>query len=127
MSRERLRHHAESHSRRHSEQADTPRAAQRGGTPSTDGAVGHRFADLTLATGVALRESSFPESLGTTAFTLADTVFVRPGTLSDDSYASRHILGHELAHAAQQRQGRVASEGEAFNLDVGLEQEADIA
>ncbi|MBK9034966.1 MAG: DUF4157 domain-containing protein [Myxococcales bacterium] len=52
-----------------------------------------------------------------------------PGQYDPESQAGRELIGHELAHVVQQRQGRVAVtsqvRGIAINDAPGLEQEAD--
>ena len=66
--------------------------------------------------------------IGALAFTLGDTIAIAPGRYAPESAAGRELLGHELAHVVQQRQGRVSNPfggGPAVVQDPGLEAEAD--
>lgn len=68
------------------------------------------------------------QSIGALAFTSGNDIFFAPGQYSPDSAPGRHLIGHELAHVVQQRQGRVRSPfsgGVAVVQDQALEAEAD--
>lgn len=65
---------------------------------------------------------------GTLALTEGDHIRFAPGQWAPDTSAGRSLLGHELAHVVQQRQGRGAARGAAGQLaiDASLEAEADV-
>lgn len=65
----------------------------------------------------------------TTAMTRGSHIHFAPGRFRPNSTAGRQLLGHELAHVVQQRQGRVSASGTADNVnrDSHLEQEANDA
>lgn len=77
---------------------------------------------------VRIHESSVASDLGARAFTSGEDIVFAPGTLDLDSDEGRRLLGHELTHVVQQRQGRVEepqAEGGFINADPALEAEAD--
>jgi hypothetical protein len=70
------------------------------------------------------------ERIGATAFAMGNDLYFAPGRFQPDTPQGRHLLGHELAHVVQQRQGRVRNPlGEAFVVvhDQMLEAEAEQA
>lgn len=73
--------------------------------------------------------SSTAGEVGASAYAQGDHVHFAPGRYEPSSARGRQLLGHELAHVVQQREGRVAATGEAggmpLNDDPALEQEAD--
>lgn len=68
--------------------------------------------------------------LGAQAFAQGDEVHVAPGYWQPETPRGRELIGHELAHVLQQRDGRVAPTssvaGATLNDDAGLEREADV-
>lgn len=70
-----------------------------------------------------------PDALGAQAFTTGDDIYVAPYRFAPDSPAGRRLLGHEVAHVVQQRQGRVrvppSQGGLVLVQDPGLEREAE--
>ena len=69
---------------------------------------------------------------GAQAFTRGSEIHFAPGSYQPGSQAGQELLGHELAHVVQQRQGRVSAttalgKGMAMNDDASLEREADDA
>jgi hypothetical protein len=64
-------------------------------------ALGHDFSAVRVHQG---HEATI---VGAQAFTQGDHVHFAPGTYNPHSASGREILGHELAHVVQQRQGRV--------------------
>ncbi len=83
---------------------------------------GASFADVRVHVG--------PEapSLGAVAFTHGSSLFFAPGQYAPTTPRGRQLLGHELAHVVQQRQGRVRNPfgaGVAVVQDPGLEAEAE--
>ena len=73
--------------------------------------------------------SSQAKEVGALAYTQGANVHFAPGQFKPETSAGRQLLGHELAHVLQQRQGRVQPTGEVAGLPVndspGLENEAD--
>jgi len=78
---------------------------------------------------VQIRESPIVKQLGAQAFTTGNQITFAPGSLDLDSRQGRELLGHELAHVVQQRQGRVQPQTPfpslPINDDSTLEREAD--
>ncbi|AUX33623.1 MULTISPECIES: DUF4157 domain-containing protein [Sorangium] len=68
-------------------------------------------------------------ALGAVAYTQGSDIHVAPGHWSPETRAGQALLGHELAHVVQQREGRVQAtaqyKGVALNDDPALEAEAD--
>ena len=68
------------------------------------------------------------DRIGAVAFTLGTDIYFAPGRFQPDTPQGQQLLGHELAHVVQQRQGRVrapAGGGIAVVQDRALEAEAD--
>jgi hypothetical protein len=65
--------------------------------------------------------------IGATAFTLGDDLYFAPGQFQPDTLQGQRLIGHELAHVIQQRQGRVRAPGPGVTVvqDTRLEAEAD--
>ncbi|MBV9774207.1 MAG: DUF4157 domain-containing protein [Gemmatimonadetes bacterium] len=65
--------------------------------------------------------------LGAEAFTIGDDIYFAPSRYQPESMQGRQLLGHELAHVVQQRQGRVRTPGTGVSVvrDDALEAEAD--
>ena len=67
-------------------------------------------------------------SIGALAFTRGSDIFFAPGQYNPSTLHGRELLGHELTHVVQQRQGRVTNpfgSGVAVVSDRSLEAEAD--
>jgi len=79
----------------------------------------------------SVRVSEGPEAsaMGAQAFTQGERIHFEPGRYQPTSTAGKSLLGHELAHVVQQREGRVQATGQAngvaINNDPSLEAEAD--
>ncbi|SCY14493.1 eCIS core domain-containing protein [Desulfoluna spongiiphila] len=73
--------------------------------------------------------SSKAPALGAQAFTQGHEIHFAPGQFRPDTTSGRALLGHELAHVVQQREGRVSPTCEVSGMPVndnpGLEAEAD--
>lgn len=73
--------------------------------------------------------SSQAPAVGALAYTQGHDVHFAPGQFQPESTAGQRLLGHELTHVVQQRQGRVRPTievgGMPVNDDVSLEKEAD--
>ncbi len=74
-------------------------------------------------------DSSQARDLGALAYTQGENIHFAPGQFDTGSQRGQALLGHELTHVVQQRQGRVQptvqAKGLAVNDDKGLEREAD--
>jgi hypothetical protein len=67
-------------------------------------------------------------SIGALAFTKGSDIYFAPGQYDPASPRGQQLIGHELAHVVQQRQGRVQNPvgtGVAVVQDPALEAEAD--
>ncbi len=78
----------------------------------------------------AVRVHVGPEApaIGALAFTLGTDIYFAPGQYQPDTPQGHELLGHELTHVLQQREGRVANpfgDGTAVVQDRSLEDEAD--
>lgn len=73
--------------------------------------------------------SSQSKRLNAHAFTKGSDIHFAPGMYSPESQKGQELLGHELTHVVQQREGRVQptvqKKGVNINDDEGLEKEAD--
>jgi outer membrane protein OmpA-like peptidoglycan-associated protein len=82
------------------------------------------FSDVNLHT-----ESEEASQMGALAYAQGNDVHFAPGQYNPGSQAGQELLGHELAHVVQQRNGRVGTQakqgGIPLNQDSGLESEAD--
>ena len=65
--------------------------------------------------------------IGALAFTTGNDLYFAPGQYQPDSVRGRQLIGHELAHVVQQRQGRVRAPAAEIAVvqDRALEAEAD--
>lgn len=88
-------------------------------------ALGHDFSS------VSIHEDGSAERLGTQAYARGDALHFASGAYRPDTASGLAMIGHELGHVAQQREGRVAATGQrdgvAINTDPGLERAADAA
>ncbi len=67
------------------------------------------------------------ERIGALAFTTGTDIYFAPGRYQPESAHGQQLIGHELAHVIQQRQGRVRGFGDGVTVvqDRSLEAEAD--
>ena len=87
-----------------------------------ESALGADFSDVRVHVGPQA------SSIGALAFTRGSDIYFAPGQYNPSSVQGQQILGHELAHVVQQRQGRVSNpfgSGVAVVQDRQLEAEAD--
>ena len=80
--------------------------------------------------GVRWRESADASALGADAMARGDELVFAPGRFDPGSHGGRELIGHELSHVVQQREGRVdAPQGHGglagVVADPALEAEAD--
>ncbi|KYF51681.1 hypothetical protein BE04_20845 [Sorangium cellulosum] len=82
------------------------------------------FSDVRIHPG-----SARATALGAQAYTQGSDVHVAPGHWTPQTARGQELLGHELAHVVQQREGRVRAtaqmKGVALNDEPALEAEAD--
>jgi hypothetical protein len=78
---------------------------------------------------VRVHQDERAAGLGARALTQGNEIHFAPGQYDPDSQTGQELIGHELAHVVQQRQGRVTanahSESGPVNVDSTLEAEAD--
>jgi Domain of unknown function (DUF4157) len=87
-----------------------------------EAALGADFSDVRIHVGPQA------SSIGALAFTRGSDLYFAPGQYNPNSLQGQQILGHELTHVVQQRQGRVSNpfgSGVAVVQDRQLEAEAD--
>lgn len=90
-----------------------------------ESAFGQDFSDVSIHT-----NSQASKSAGALAHTQGSEVHFAPGQFNPESQSGQELLGHELTHVVQQRQGRVqptgsTPDGMPLNDNKGLESEAD--
>lgn len=69
------------------------------------------------------RESSDVNSIGAKAYAKGDEIHFAPGQFRPDTELGRKMIGHEVAHIAQQARGGL---GTGVNLDPSMEHQADL-
>jgi hypothetical protein len=77
---------------------------------------------------VRIHEGSQAKSINALAYAQGNHIHFAPGQYNPTSEAGQKLLGHELTHVVQQREGRVPApqgKGAPINADPGLEAEAD--
>jgi hypothetical protein len=100
-----------------------------GGHPLPDALRGKMEAALSAEfSAIRVHVGPQPARIGAIAFTIGTDLYFAPGRYQPDTIQGQQLLGHELAHVIQQRQGRVRSptgSGIAVVQDRALEAEAD--
>ena len=75
-------------------------------------------------------ESSSAPEVGALAYTQGTDIHFAPGQFKPDTSSGQQLLGHELTHVVQQKEGRVQATteigGMPVNDNAGLEHEADM-
>lgn len=83
------------------------------------------FSDVQIHT-----DSPAAGAIGAHAFTQGEEVHFAPGQYDPGSQSGQALIGHELSHVVQQREGRVKAPMQARGLpvedDPGLEHQADV-
>lgn len=78
---------------------------------------------------VRIHEGNEAPSVGALAYTQGENIHFAPGRYNPESPSGQELLGHELTHVVQQREGRVEPttqiNGLGVNDEVHLEREAD--
>ncbi|MBL6448800.1 DUF4157 domain-containing protein [Fulvivirga sp. 29W222] len=104
-------------------------ASQSGALPSSvlskmEGAFNTSFSDVKVH-----NNSSSATSMGALAYAQGSSIHFAPGQYNPNSTKGQELIGHELTHVVQQRQGRVKAttqaKGAPVNDDPTLEREAD--
>ncbi len=76
------------------------------------------------------KDSGHATNIGALAYTQGNDVHFAPGQYNPESSKGQELLGHELTHVVQQRQGRVQptkqGKGMSVNDSPALENEADV-
>ncbi|MCB0644996.1 MAG: DUF4157 domain-containing protein [Phaeodactylibacter sp.] len=89
-----------------------------------ESSMGTDFSDVRIHT-----NSPSATDAGALAYTQGNDIHFGPGQFNPGSSGGQELIGHELAHVVQQREGRVkatgAVNGMPLNDDHGLEAEAD--
>lgn len=89
-----------------------------------EGAFNTDFSDVKVHT-----ESAQAKNIGALAYTQGTDVHFAPGQFKPESTSGKSLIGHELTHVVQQREGKVQPTTEVggmpVNDDVSLESEAD--
>lgn len=86
--------------------------------------MGHDFSNVNIHA-----NSSKASDAGALAYAQGNDVHFAPGQFKPDTQSGQELIGHELAHVAQQREGRVQANnsvnGMPVNDETTLESEAD--
>jgi Domain of unknown function (DUF4157)/Bacterial EndoU nuclease len=89
-----------------------------------ESSMGANFGDVKINA-----NSSKASEMGALAFAQGNELHFAPGQFNPGTKAGQELIGHELAHVVQQREGRVQATGHeggmAVNTDHRLEAEAD--
>jgi hypothetical protein len=110
------------------ESASAPQDESPNGLPKElrlqmEDSLGHDFSTVQI-----IRDSQQALASGAEAYAAGDTLHFAPGFYNPASAEGRALIGHELAHIVQQREGRVQASREVngmpLNDDHGLESEA---
>lgn len=89
-----------------------------------EGALGHDLSDVRVHTDSTAHELN--ESVSARAFTTGSDVFFKQGTYDPGSSSGRELLGHELTHVVQQREGTSGlAAGEVSHPADAAEQHAE--
>ena len=87
--------------------------------------LGSDFSDVKIHA-----NSSKAPDIGALAYTQGSDIHFAPGQFKPGSSGGQQLLGHELTHVVQQREGRVKPTTEVNGMPVndnpGLENEADV-
>ena len=89
-----------------------------------ESSFGTSFSDVNIH-----KESSKASDVGALAYTQGSDIHFAPGQFKPETNSGQQLLGHELTHVVQQREGRVSPTTEVNGMPVndnkGLEAEAD--
>ena len=89
-----------------------------------ENAFGQDFSNVNIH-----KDSKSATDVGALAYAQGNDVHFAPGQFKPNTQAGQELIGHELTHVVQQREGRVKpttqAKGMPVNDDKGLEKEAD--
>jgi hypothetical protein len=107
------------------QQKSSPSAMPEEVQSKMEGAFGQDFSDVSIHA-----NSQVSKEAGALAHTQGNEVHFAPGQFSPNTQGGQELLGHELTHVVQQREGRVQATGSTangmpLNDNKGLEAEAD--
>ncbi|WP_217495866.1 eCIS core domain-containing protein [Mangrovivirga cuniculi] len=89
-----------------------------------ESSFGTSFSDVNVH-----KDSPEATNMGAKAFAQGNNIHFAPGQYNPESISGQKLIGHELTHVVQQRQGRVKAttqaKGAPVNDDPALEKEAD--
>lgn len=114
---------------KHNNKATAQRNSSASGIPDNvkinmETATGHDFSNVQLH-----KNSSKAVDVGALSYAQGNDIHFAPGQFSPNTTAGKSLLGHELTHVAQQREGRVQPTVEVSGMPVNdnpsLETEAD--
>lgn len=75
------------------------------------------------------KDSSKAKNIGAKAYTQGNSIHFAPGKFDPNTNSGQELIGHELTHVVQQKQGRVTpsiqGKFQNINTDSALEKEAD--
>ena len=104
--------------------SDSPTGMSEGVLGKMENSFGTNFSDVNIHT-----NSIQAKEIGALAYTQGSDVHFAPGQYNPETQSGQELLGHELTHVVQQREGRVEPttevNGMAVNDNHGLESEAD--
>ena len=91
-----------------------------------ENSFGTDFSDVNI-----YKDSDQATNVGALAYTQGNSVHFAPSQYDPESQKGQELLGHELTHVVQQREGRVKPDtdqhkGFNINSDAALEKEADV-
>ena len=105
-------------------QSDSPSGLSDGVRGKMENSFDTSFSDVNIHT-----NSAQAKEIGALAYTQGSDVHFAPGQYNPDTQSGQELLGHELTHVVQQREGRVEPTTEVSGMPVndnhGLENEAD--
>lgn len=107
---------------------EQPQSSNNSSTPLlqrlTDAFGGHDLSNVNIH-----KDSAKAPEVGAVAFAQGNDVHFAPGKFDMNSNSGKQLIGHELAHVVQQREGRVQPTGSVNGLPLNdsksLESEAD--
>ena len=104
--------------------SDSPTGMSDGLRGKMENSFSSDFSDVNIHT-----NSIQAKDIGALAYTQGNDMHFAPGQYSPDTQTGQELIGHELTHVVQQREGRVEPttevNGMAVNDNHGLESEAD--
>ena len=104
--------------------SDSPTGMSEGLRGKMENSFGTDFSDVNVHT-----NSLQAKDIGALAYTQGNDMHFAPGQFNPETQSGQELIGHELTHVVQQREGRVEPTTEVNGMPVndnhGLESEAD--